>query len=233
MKRSFSYFVLKPDGIRYIDDICETIEGRFDNVIYYYIEDFEDIIKKLYHKHYEEKGEKFAGSFESYLYGLKEIFGNKALLMLIGDRSSQKELAQKVFNTKIEIREKYGNDNIGIVTNHKGNEQSKKLYIRLIDEKGEQSKTRILSDLGYYRISDMNTIHCPDPDVEITAEELNIIYREGVLNPDTVISKEIMDNVKKYKTLNIESDLREQAHKRKVVSKLQRQPNISEGLAIE
>ena len=59
------------------------------------------------------------------------------------------------------------------------------------------------------------------------------MYREGILNPDTVISKEIMDNVKKYKTLNIESDLREQAHKRKVVSKLQRQPNISEGLVIE
>ena len=29
MKRSYSYFIVKPDGIRYLDEILEDLEGKF------------------------------------------------------------------------------------------------------------------------------------------------------------------------------------------------------------
>ena len=28
MKRSYSYFIVKPDGIRYLDEILEDLEGK-------------------------------------------------------------------------------------------------------------------------------------------------------------------------------------------------------------
>lgn len=55
-KRHYSYLLIKPDGIRFIDEICDEIEERYQSVRYYAVEDFEEIIKKLYHKHYEKKG---------------------------------------------------------------------------------------------------------------------------------------------------------------------------------
>ena len=58
MKRSYSYFIVKPDGIRYLDEILNDLEGKFQEIKYYAVDDFERLIKKLYHKHYENKGER-------------------------------------------------------------------------------------------------------------------------------------------------------------------------------
>ena len=68
MKRSYSYFIVKPDGIRYLDEILNDLEGKFQEIKYYAVDDFESLIKKLYHKHYEKKGSDFAKSYASYLY---------------------------------------------------------------------------------------------------------------------------------------------------------------------
>ena len=67
VKRNYSYFIVKPDGMRYIDDICKRIEEEFESAIYYNVEDFDSITKKLNYKNYINKGEKFKKSFESYL----------------------------------------------------------------------------------------------------------------------------------------------------------------------
>ena len=34
MKRSYSYFIVKPDGIRYLDEILEDLEGKFQEIKY-------------------------------------------------------------------------------------------------------------------------------------------------------------------------------------------------------
>lgn len=123
----------------------------------------------MYHKHYKEKGEKFAQSFESYLYGLREVFGNMGLLAIIPEsRCSYDELVKKVYSKKIQIRERYANDNIGIVTNYGKGSQN---YIKIIDTKGMQTEPRILNGIGNYRISNLTILHCPDPDIQTTREE--------------------------------------------------------------
>lgn len=89
--KHYSYFIVKPDGI----------------------------IKQLYHKHYEEKGEKFKKSFESYLYGLSELFGNEAVLILVSDgRKTYQELMELTYKTKMKIREQYMNKNLAFVTDY-------------------------------------------------------------------------------------------------------------------
>lgn len=48
------------------------------------------------------KGSGFAKSYASYLYGIREIFGNKALLVLVGDREkTYEELSNDIFTEKI------------------------------------------------------------------------------------------------------------------------------------
>ena len=179
MKRSYSYFIVKPDGIRYLDEILEDLEGSFQEIKYYAVDDFEGLIKKLYHRHYERKGSSFAKSYASYLYGIKEIFGNKALLALVSDREkTYEELSEDIFAEKVLIRQKYVNNNVGLITNV-GDEKIN--YIRYVDRKGKLKEPRILSGMGNIRISDMNIIHSPDPDETTTKEELQIIIDSGIL----------------------------------------------------
>lgn len=179
MKRSYSYFIVKPDGIRYLDEILEDLEGSFQEIKYYAVDDFEGLIKKLYHRHYETKGSRFAKSYASYLYGIKEIFGNKALLALVSDREkTYEELSEDIFAEKELIRQKYVNNNVGLITNV-GDEKIN--YIRYVDRKGKLKEPRILSGMGNIRISDMNIIHSPDPDETTTKEELQIIIDSGIL----------------------------------------------------
>lgn len=206
-KRHYSYFLIKPDGIRFIDELCDEIEERYQSVRYYAVEDFEEIIKKLYHKHYEEKGEKFANSFDSYLYGLKELFGNQTIMALIADGSiSQEELMKSIYRTKIELRNRHTNNNIGIITNHG---TGTKNYVRFISADGVKSLPRIMEDLGNHRISNMNIIHSPDPNLSVTLEELNILVSEGIIDDKNLINADIMNKIRKYKTVRFQDDTKE------------------------
>ena len=179
-KRSYSYFIIKPDGIRFLDDICDTLEEKYNSIRYYAIEDFEGIVKKLYHKCFDRKGEEFVKSFQSYLYGLRECFGNQAILAIVADSTKPpEELMKSVYETKLEIRKKHVNDNIGIVTNYG---EGPKNYIRIVSEDGTENTPRIMNTLGIHRISNINTIHCPDPNKEDTLGELNILFEKGVID---------------------------------------------------
>lgn len=205
-KSHYSYFLVKPDGIRFLDDLCQIVESRFGNVRYYAVEDFEATIKKLYHKHYETKGKKFSDSFDAYLYGLRELFGNETVLMLVSDSDkSYEELMQGVFNTKNEIRQKYVNNKVGIVTNH-GNENES--FIRFLSQTGVEKKPRIMNELGNYRISDLNTIHSPDPSFEDTITELQILASAGIIDDKNLITKSMLDNMRRYRTSSFQEDMK-------------------------
>lgn len=207
MKRYYSYFIIKPDGIRYIDDICSVIEEKHKSVKYYSINDFDKIIKKLYYKHYENKGEKFANSFDAYLYGLNELFGNESIMVLVSDNEkTYPELMQDVFDTKSQIRKTYVTDKIGIITDYGNIDES---YIRFHTESGISQKPRIMSGIGKYRISDMNIIHCPNPNKEDTLTELKILIDEGIFDDKNLITNEMMSYIKRYKTASFQKDMRE------------------------
>lgn len=208
MQRSYSYFIVKPDGIRYLDEILNDLESSFQEIRYYAVDDFESLIKKLYHKHYEKKGSNFGKAYASYLYGIKEIFGNKALLVLVGDREkTYEELSYDIFAEKTLIRQKYVNNNVGLITNL-GDERIN--YIRYIDKKGNLKEPRILNGMGNIRISDMNIIHSPDPNEATTKEELQIIIDSGILQDGNLLTPDTIKKIREYGTFNFFNDMKKE-----------------------
>ncbi len=206
MKRSYSYFIVKPDGIRYLDEILNDLEGKFQEIKYYAVDDFESLIKKLYHKHYENKGSGFAKSYASYLYGIREIFGNKALLVLVGDREkTYEELSNDIFAEKTLIRQKYVNNNVGIITNLEDEQVN---YVRYVDKRGNLKEPRILNGIGNIRINDMNIIHSPDPDEATTKEELQIIINSGILQDKNLLTPDTIKKIREYGTFNFFNDMK-------------------------
>lgn len=206
MKRSYSYFIVKPDGIRYLDEILEDLEGKFQEIKYYAVDDFESLIKKLYHRHYEQKGSDFAKAYASYLYGIREIFGNKALLVLVGDREkTYEELSNDIFAEKTLIRQKYVNNNVGIITNLEDEQVN---YVRYVDKRGKLKEPRILNGIGNIRINDMNIIHSPDPNEATTKEELQIIINSGILQDKNLLTPDTIKKIREYGTFNFFNDMK-------------------------
>lgn len=202
MKRNYSYFIIKPDGIRFINKIFEKFNENFNEIRFFRIEDYESVIKKLYFRHYQTKGEKFAKSFEQYLQASRSIFGKEALLTIVADPNNNDYdiFRQKVYDIKMAIREEFMDLNVCLVSNE--NSEEPKNYIKIVNLNGEEIKSIYSGKMGNYRINNLNVIHCPDTELKSTCEELKILCDLGVINEKNLLGNKNIEELLKYGTLN-------------------------------
>ena len=142
------------------------------------------------------------------------MFGNKTILALVADTTnSYEDLVKRVYETKIQIRKKYVNDRVAIITNHgSGN----KNYVRFLSDDGETKKPRIMQEYGNYRINNMNIVHSPDADVHVTLEELKMLLDEGIMEKENLITRDILMKMRKYKTVGFQKEIRESDYPREL-----------------
>ena len=201
MENNYSYFVIKPDGLKYFPEIHSELTSSFQGIKYYKVKDYSTLIKKLYFRHYENKGQKFIESFEKYLDASNSLYGNETILALVQNEtdSNVEEFRQRVFDTKMRIRKKFINPDLGIVTNDTNKRKSN--YIKVVGEDGSEIKQPIFNDEGNYRIVFLNVIHSPDPNMQSTMEELKIIYDSGVLSKENLIGREGLKSLLNHRTV--------------------------------
>ena len=143
LKRIYSYFIIKPDGIKYFPEIKSTIEeemGQGPSIRFFKIEKFDETIKKLYYKHFEK--ENFKKSYEQYLAASKSLFGNLGILIVVAipKTSCSKEFFDKVLEIKYKIRNQLIDPNVCAISNNTNS--SDKNRVQIIDENGEEKKQR-------------------------------------------------------------------------------------------
>ena len=112
---NYSYFLIKPDGIRYLKEIDEIINSKkFDRIIYFAVNDWEKVQKDLYEEHYKKKD--FADSYQAFVEAEKNLFGNRGIIILVSKKEgTYQELMDKVLSTKLEIRKRLAYK-VGLVT---------------------------------------------------------------------------------------------------------------------
>lgn len=206
---NISYFLFKPESEKCFGKMRKYIEENFQKVRYFAVPDWQNTIKKLYYKHYENKGEKFGDMLEALLAVQKELYGSNAIVALVRDNDvSKEELLQRVYDTKIYLRNIYSKPSaISIVSNADELQipQKRKIKnsIKIVDEKGEEKRFKGMNQLGNYRIQFLNYIHSPDPCAKTSDEEIEILKNEKILTKQCMISKEDIDLISKYKTFEI------------------------------
>ncbi len=202
MKYTYSYFVIKPDGIKYFPEIHKELSENFKNIRYYKIDDFSTIIKKLYFRNFEKKGQKLVDSFNQYLYASNSIYGNETILALVYDKDENdaQKFRDRVLETKIRIRDRFTNPDLGVITNDTSREPSN--FVKIFDDEGNTIKQMKFNDKGNYRISFFNVIHCPDNNIQSTYEELMILCDSGILDESKLVSQDALEKLLCYKTTN-------------------------------
>ena len=83
--RHYSYFLIKPDGIKYLKEIREHINSKgFDRELYFAVNDWEKVQKDLYEEHY--KKESFRDSYQAFIDAEKILYGNRAIAMIVASK---------------------------------------------------------------------------------------------------------------------------------------------------
>lgn len=219
---NIGYLLFKPESEKHFSEMRQYIENNFEKVQYFAVLDWQHIIRKLYHKHYEEKGESFEDMLEALLESVNQLYGNNAIIALVKDTSVEKDkLVKRVYQTKKHLRNLYSKPNaISIISNSDelGIHQHKKIKnkIKIIDENGEEKRFKCMNLPGNYRIQFLNFIHSPDDSVKENDEELTILQQEGILSRRFLMSKEDVDLVGQYKTFAITEKYRQTEERKSI-----------------
>jgi len=206
-KQHYSYFLIKPDGIRYFKQIREKIDSKgLEGEAYYEVNNGEKLQKYLYEEHYASKeGTDFAESYQAFIEAEKMLFGNKGIIVLVSSgKGSYQDLIDTVYNTKLEIRKELGY-RVGLVTMQRRSADANQVV--LIDQKKNIKKCKKFDEEGVrYRLNHLDVIHCPDPTRLATLEELIKLLKQGVIKDKNLISFKLMANIDKYKSAEFIGD---------------------------
>lgn len=191
--RHYSYYIVRPDGIRHFNKIYADLEKLFptmESVRFFKINNYSSIMKKIYYKLFEElpKEMGFAESFDSYLRTTNSLYGNEGILIILSElhktEDEYKEFMQKILNAKMEIREKLMDPNVRIMEklpdSYNGNKN------RIINYEGDKYRVGVIKALS--------RIHCPDDNSEDTNTELGILYKSGIISNANMFDQTDIDN---------------------------------------
>lgn len=189
-KLDCSYFIIKPDGLRHIKNIYSYIESFInscDQVYFYKVANFSDLIKKLYYKLFTIKEMEFDKKFDYLIEALKSLYGNKAILVIMYKANKNEEeyinFINEIYKLKYEIRENLMNTDIRIMIKNNSDENLSD-SITFNDENYFVALSKLLS-----------IIHCPEPNVEETMTELRILFEDGVICNNNIIDiKDLINN---------------------------------------
>ncbi len=207
-KEHYSYFLIKPDGIRYFNEIKQDIyEKGFDRVIFFAVEDWEKLQKDLYEKHYQKTN--FAKEYQAFVDAEKVLYGNKAIVILVSSDKEYAELVNEVYDLKIEIRKKLAYK-VGLVTISNEKDQEQINQVVLIERDGTSRIPKRFNDRNKrYNINHLDVIHCPDASLDATLGELKKLFNQGIITDKNIISSKLEDNICKYKTAEFIQDIDE------------------------
>jgi hypothetical protein len=201
-KKNFSYFIIKPDGVRFFDRIYDKLSEEFDVTRYFYIGDYRALTEFVYRKHYQTKGEGFRKGYSSYLDSVTSLFGNHAILAMVSsfaDTEDFESFKKRVFDTKQQLRSELIDPNVAVVSNTPSSELTNR--IKVVDEEGHDVFQRTFTKPGHYRINKFDVIHSPDLEAESTKEEIRLLIASGVLTFRNIIDKKSLAEIRRFKTL--------------------------------
>lgn len=193
--KHFSYYIVKPDGIRHFKEIYSSLKSLFEemsSVYFFKIDDYSKIIKKLYYKLYEVYPDIFPETIDSLMNGLNSLYGNEGLLIVISqlhnNERDYEDFLKKIFAKKVTLRETLMDSNV--------------LLLQKLSKTSKIQGKNILFLEGHkYRIDvpkALSKLHCPEDNKEETENELRILIESGIICAANLLGEEDIMNVMKY-----------------------------------
>lgn len=206
--RHYSYYIVKPDGIRHFKEIYSSLEKMFkrmESVRFFKIDDYSRIMKKLYYKLFQIYPEIFPEAFNSFKMGINSLYGNEGILIIMSElHQSEKEYEEfrkKILKTKLEIRDKIMDPNV-------------RLLEKISDSSSLDGDSIVYLEGNKYRIEirkALSRLHCPEDNQEETESELKILLESGIISNANMLGAIDIEHVIKYGSImGFKQDSKEQ-----------------------
>ena len=206
--RHYSYYIVKPDGIRHFKEIYSSLDRIFEgmaSVRFFKIDNYSEIIKKLYYRLFEKYPETFPEAFNSFKAGISSLYGNEGILIIMSQlHHSEKEyddFRKRVLEAKLAIRRKTMDPRV-------------RMLEQISNNSNLQGDSILKLEGNKYRIDipkSLSRIHCPDDNLEDTENELKILLESGIIsNANMLGTVDIMNVIKYGSIMGFNQDSQEQ-----------------------
>ena len=200
----YSYLIVKPNGEKHFNTYVEELKKqKFKIIDFFAIFDYETLNIAL---HPTEPEQRHIVPINNMF---KDFYSNYAILILISKSNiTYKDFVRQVHLFKNSIRKRFEVDYVSYafdIAELLNDNQHQRL--KILDSEGKEVNKLEMNHEGTFLVFNINSLHSPDPDVNVTISELELLKRNHILIPDNVIPKVLVTAIQKYETFSFLKDL--------------------------
>lgn len=200
----YSYFIVKPNGIRHFKPyVDELIAQKFKILDFFAIHDYETINIAL---HPTPKEQRHIVPINNMF---KTLYSNNAILILVAkSHITYDDFVNQVCNFKKNVRTRFEDSSLSYVfdvANLLDDQQNQELKIIGVD--GKECSKREMNHKGTFLVFSVNSLHSPDPSVDVTISEMQLLKRSGIFTDKNIIPDVLVKAMLKYDTFAFLKDM--------------------------
>lgn len=203
-EEKYSFLIVKPNGVRHFKTYVEELRKQNYTIIgFFAIHDFKSINVAL---HNTKKKLRHIIPINNMF---NTLFSNYAILILISkSHIAYEDFVNEVCKFKVKVRSKFDTPELAYVFDISTllNDQQNQV-IKIIDSNGQEVPKREMNQKGTFKVYSVNSLHSPDPDVDVTISEMQILRKKGIFKNENKIPDNLVTAIMRYETFAFIKDM--------------------------
>lgn len=200
----YSYLIVKPNGNRHLRTYIEELNRNgYDILGFYAVKDYATLNVVLHPTLPEQRHIIPINTM------FKDCYGNYGILIVIGKSNiSYENLVKDVYAFKADTRKIFELNYLSYVfdiSDMLGEYREQRLL--LIEKDGTEGKKREMNQTGTFLVFSVNSLHSPDPKVDVTVQEMQTLFSQNLICESNAIPEEIIFKMCEYETFAYLKDI--------------------------
>ena len=203
-EEKYSFLIVKPNGTRHFRTYVDELKKQNYTIVgFFAIHDFATINVAL---HNTKKKLRHIIPINNMF---NTFFSNYAILILIAkSHITYEDFVKEVCKFKVNVRSRFDTPNLAYVFDISAliNDQQNQL-IKIVDSNGQEVPKREMNQRGTFKVYSVNSLHSPDPDVDVTISEMEILRNKAIFKDENLIPNNLLDAIFRYETFAFIRDM--------------------------
>ncbi len=203
-EEKYSFLIVKPNGARHFRTYVEELKKQKYTIIgFFAIRDFGAINIAL---HNTKKKLRHIIPINNMF---NTFFSNYAILILVAkSHISYDDFVRELCELKVRVRNRFKTPELAYVFDISTliNDQQNQV-LKIIDENGQEVSKSDMNEKGTFKVYWVNSLHSPDPDVNVTIWEMQILRQNGIFEEENKIPDNLIEAIYRYETFTFVKDM--------------------------
>ena len=203
-EEKYSYLIVKPNGVRHFGTYLEELKKQSYTILgFFAIHDYEQLSLAL---HPSKKKRRHIIPINNMF---KTLFSNYAVVILVAKSNiTYKDFVEELYHFKKRVRTLFDTPNLAYAFEVSTllDEQPNQL-LKIFDFNGQEIPKKEMNQVGIFQVYSVNSLHSPDPGVNETISEMQLLREKGIFRDENRIPKVLVKAILKYETFSFIKDM--------------------------